>query len=339
MYISECNRLKLNLSFSCYQRIDSDSQICDISISKLIENIVIQYCKAAERVEKLKDSTENKYNLISKILSNSSKMLFFKTLSKLSIKLINENTENAVFSRRKLSGEKKTYIWTVTNKARVVLSNDVLSKDESGPFIAELLEEYSELDYGMREKIMLLDKVDLIKRAIDGNYPLKFKSQTGRTHIIHPYKIVTDPDLRYNYLVGDNFDNKSSKVGSVRIFNMLDLTILRKEKNLANDIEIEKALLNRSVPYLQSENKIIEVLLNENGESKYRRLLHDRPHYISHDDEYIDGYKRYIFKCSEFQAEIYFTRFGDSAIIINPKELKEKMQNYYKSAYELYDSK
>ena len=66
MYISECNRLKLNLSFSCYQRIDSDSQICDISISKLIENIVIQYCKAAERVEKLKDSTENKYNLISK---------------------------------------------------------------------------------------------------------------------------------------------------------------------------------------------------------------------------------------------------------------------------------
>lgn len=326
----------MTLSLGCYQRLDSDSKICDISMSKLIENIVLQYCKTSKSVDKLKDSNENSYNLISKIFSDNNKFIFFKTLSKL---LIKESSDTNLFKRRKFSGEKKIYIWTVTDDARDKLEKDKLSNRETGPFISELLEEYSELDYGIREKIMLLKKVDTIQKAIDGNYPLKFKSQTGRTHIIHPYEIMTDPDLRYNYLIGDNFDDNPSEVGSVRIFNMLDLTILRKEKSTVHDNAIEKALLDRSIPYLHNENKIIEVLLNKDGESKYRRLLHSRPLYIFRDEEYLDGFRRYIFKCSEFQAEIYFTRFGNSAIIAKPKELREKIKNYYKNAYELYNSK
>lgn len=334
MIIPDYMSIKLILSIGCYQRLDSDSKLCYISKSKLIENIITVFCRKSKQIKELTFSEKESEGITAKLFENDNNIIFFKTFSKL---LVNAGDQNNYFSRRRnLKGKKKIYQWTVTKLAADSLRNDTLSKNESSPFISELLEEYSTLDYGIRERIMFLDRIDKIDEAIENNRKIKFTSKSGNPHTISPYKIMTEPDLRYNYLICDNFDG-GAKFGSIRIFNMKNIKIIKAQQSKVDEIKIDNLLSERSIPYLQSESEIIEVLLNKQGEENYRSLLHNRPRLVSHENEYKNGFKRYLFECSQFQAKIYFLGFGTTALVIKPQKLADEIKAFYKEAFDFYN--
>ncbi len=63
----------------------------------------------------------------------------------------------------------------------------------------------------------------------------------------------------------------------------------------------------------------------------YRSMLHLRPQYLKKTDNRI-----YEFNCSIHQAHNYFFKFGEDAIILEPKSLASSFADKYQRAAKSY---
>lgn len=312
--------IKLTLSASCYRRLSTDSSICGITISRLIETVICDFCEWSGSIGAVNE--KQRLNKIYDMISNGGEIRFFRSITRLL----------SGCGHRHSFSESKAYNWTVTSKARDALTHDGLTDSETYNFIADILEEYAGMNYSAREKIMLRDKIGSIEKAIRKSLIINYESRGGNPKKMIPYRIITEPDLQYNYLVGTvPGEDGTERIACARIFSMNGITITRTSVKTDN-ARIEQYISGRNIAYLWGEEKDIEIGLTPKGENNFDLIIHNRPLCTGRDEESAGGYRTYHFRCTEFQAEIYFRSFGCDAKVISPQSLAESIRGFYSTA-------
>lgn len=222
-----------------------------------------------------------------------------------------------------------------------------------GEFLKVLTEEYASQPYVSRERIYYRDTVDTIHAAISGKNMIKLTlysftrteegALTRKTVYLKPYALLEDSGKLYNYVAGYSSTNVQGPwtpypVRLTSIYKCKKLSysgvITGKEKR-----ELAARIEKFGVAYIGSikdEEKRIIVQLTEEGERLYRRILHQRPMFDKK-EEGKWGPNTHCFSCTEFQARVYFFRFGKEARILAPDSLVNEFKELYSSAAKLYD--
>ena len=337
-------KAKLTLSESCYTRIINDTDIFDISISKIIENVLLAYSEDSAFVKNILDPNnfmEMKARLTD-LFASEDRVYFEKTIAKL---VINKNKK---LTRKHRTSNVRVYYWTMTRRASEALENDYASQKQGATFICELLEEYATLPYYMREHIQLSKLIKTIQTYIKTKQSFEYLASGADWYVIHPYKILTDPDLQYTYTVGhvvkkgspeeENYEPSYSNVGCLRILNVCEIHKTHREANI-DSLAVEKKLSTHQPAFMTQENTRVEVLLTEQGTRLFKAVLHNRPKIISKEPNFAykgNIYHKYTVTCTPFQAKIYFSTFGDSAKVISPDYVVDAIKSQIESVMSMY---
>lgn len=310
--------IKFTHSLLCHRRIEADCEIFGVNESHLIELVICDFCEWSDRVTygDKKVSLDNIYKLI----SDGGEIRFFKSI----VRIITNNNQRHSYTKS------VPYLWTVTLPARKALCDNDFTSEAQNSFCNDIIEEYSQMNFSTREKIILRDKIAVIERAIKHNNLIQYTKGDGTKKTVSPYKIVVEPDTQYNYLIISNEDN-GGKPGSIRLCMMNEITELRQKRKI-DAKSMEQELSDRNIAYLKNEEIEVEIGLTKNGEDIYSRVIPNRPKLISKDKEKTGDYRIYRFKCTEFQAKVYFNSFGKEAKIISPESLKEEIKKFYEEA-------
>lgn len=328
----ETRNIKLTLSARCYSRLETDSGFLNVKISRLIEMIICEYCEWSEKINRQakKDRLTQMYN----ILTEGGEIRFFKTIAGLFIKTGEETIKN-----RHSFAMSRVYNWTITTRAREALIGDELSENESTNFLTDILEEYADMNYAVRERIMMRDKVRMIEKAIKGSYVISYRTRNGKIKKMAPYRIIADTDTQYNYLIGlpvKEDGSISAKPGCARIFSIDDITISRQKMKI-DGMAIERYIEGRDIAYLwEDERDDIYVALTSAGESTYNLLINNRPRCIGRETKADKGITVYRLLCTEYQAAVYFSSFGKNAKILAPETLVERIKAFHSEALDNY---
>ena len=353
-------KIKMTFRKDTLSVITADARIFGIPISKVIERCIETYCEESKSKKLLdleKRGSNKKHGLdIIEALFLVDDMFFKKNIINLIVKSnydIAADKKN--ISRRKFpKNTSVVYVWSPTKIAIDALLADKRTDGETVSLIRDLLEEYSELPFGKRERIILRKQIKFIEDAIVEQKPFEYVTIGGVPTIMHPYKIKTDPYLQYNYVIGhgvftskynpDTFVPTNDNIRNIRLFNLKErpgigkgwIKVLEDE---TSNID-ESALINREalVPYgFFSENlQNVTVEMNAEGVRLFRKLIHNRPKIKETLTDDYEGFKTYTCICTIFQAVIYFINFEEKARITSPPEAVDAIKAKLSKALGMY---
>ncbi len=218
---------------------------------------------------------------------------------------------------------------------------DKVYRESAGRYVKCVLEEYAELPFIKRAKIIKKEVYREVNNAIELKKILRVRTEaSGQPEIflVYPYKIVSDLMDTREYLVGyrrkKGEHSTEKRAASFSLVRMDDVKVMEEKAFLSEkDIrELEKSIRERSAAFLLQEPAEIRVRLTEKGKKLYNRKLYSRPDRIS---ERSTDYE-YVFICTENQAYNYFIYFGGEAEVISPASLRKRMFEVYKRGYMKY---
>ena len=203
-----------------------------------------------------------------------------------------------------------------------------------------LLEEYSELPFIERERIVKKSIINTIEDAISSKTYLDLTTKRGEkktSFYVKPYKILSDPLNTRSYLVcwsrpeGSNAQTMTIRSYAIHRLNKVELIRDKWDPLSTRDVHlIEEKIAHNSSAFLSDETETIRIKISPEGESIYHVKLAFRPKIIKKEGDI------YIFTCSPKQAFNYFFNFGDTIEILEPITLREEFKNKYTTASKLY---
>lgn len=343
--INDEHKIRITLSERAYAILIEDMDIFGINkLSTIINTIFYNYkhdAKASinlyreQRILELNQllanthiSTSNRDSVISAIYENE------YTKIKEQIKLYDT-----------LKGSNKLYH---INKENIdYLTYECTEEEEygyrPGKYLRAVIEEYCELPFIKRERIIKKDIYEKIVNACQNHNILKIhivNQISTQLFYVYPYKIVTDPLSTRSYLVcysrKAEDDDKNKVIASFSLSRLNMPTTLKGTFTLTKSqiTTIEQTLINNSAAYLIGKTEQIKVKLTNKGKQIYKTKLTSRPQKIdslSTDDIY-------VFNCSHHQIYNYFFSFGGEAEIISPIELRYKFMSAYTNAVDKYNN-
>lgn len=342
----EGKKIKLTFEKSIYDILQYDLFTFNVkSMSNLIECVVLAYCRDSRELAKIEQKNDTSF-AVRALLSDKS-ILFKKALVNLSMA---EGKKPRHFSGE----EHKSYGWTITVKAYEELKADGRTDNEPYSFIGKLMEEFAFFTVAEKERIIMHDAIDEINNALKKKLPFEYTSKAGNLCVMHPDRIAVDPQLQYTYIIGhsvaiEDYDAESFVPNQDNIKNIRFINLRYNEKNrrwinlrygekIKTNAEIIDKRLKSVTPAFVGEPVFdVKVQLTEWGERTYKSIIQNRPRYIFKADEYIDGFKEYTFRCTLFQAAIYFSNFEDSARIISPPEAVERIKSRIDALNRIYN--
>ena len=211
-----------------------------------------------------------------------------------------------------------------------IIYNKYLKYQSLSSFFRKMISHYLSLPQYKREQIIFLENYTLICEAIESKRKISILLKDTAKEVT-PYKIVTNKEEIYNYLICFS-DNKSSiNISSYHLFK-IDHIYLHNERVSINEnnhkLLDQVANYSPQFPFSKIQNSLIE--LTENGiklfQSKY--LNRPMPYKIENN--------KYYFNCSPTHLLVYFFSFGKDAKVIEPSTLKETFKKAYLDAYDSY---
>lgn len=261
-----------------------------------------------------------------------------------SYRLTHGNSEKNRFLKIRLNQKNVDYL--VNDPA---CQEEIYYKDSIGKYLCAVIEEYSRRPFLEREAIYYKNELDIINNAIAKRRRLKVKLPAGKNSSSHriiyidPYKIVTDPQSLYHYLIGYSADNKETpelrQSYSYRISRFLEVRALSSQRAAISKEEkkqLEYLLQTKGAQFISGTSDTIEILLTPEGIRKYKSIQHLRPDY-SKDPVETEMGTLYTFDCTQDQIEFYFFKFGADAEIVKPIELRKKFAKMYEDAFKAYE--
>lgn len=221
-------------------------------------------------------------------------------------------------------------------------------QDKVGLYWKAVLEEFCEKPYSEREKIYQKEVWNRILAAISRKKRLKlelrssYQAAAGSSKICYmkPLSILQDSEKMYNYLTGmmRGEQDEQWKCGAIRLSSIVGC----KEQERSGGVTLEEkriieALIKHNgVQFLSSgkQTQTIRVRLTKQGVALYHRLLHLRPMFADRHQEG-DAWI-YEFDCLPWQIEIYFFKFGQDAIVMEPSALAQRLREKYLRALDSY---
>ncbi len=196
-------------------------------------------------------------------------------------------------------------------------------------YFRSLLASYTAMPRNEREKILFIDTIEALNRAIENGHTVWFSTAASGTYrrTVIPYRIVSSKEEFFNYLLcesrGKAHTFRISRIRKVFEGNRKSAVTPSVKEDLERMIKYGPQFVIRNDPE-------IRVRLSDKGKERFQSFYLHRPV-----PDQIDG-DVYIFRCSEDQVLNYFSRFGQSAFIESPASLRRKAERFYHDAYDLY---
>lgn len=195
-------------------------------------------------------------------------------------------------------------------------------------YMQAVLEDYFRLSPAQRERIYFADYFQRVETAIAEKRQLKVTVGSGKTFMVHPYKLMTDKLSNAWYLVcytrrqEDPIDNK--RIATLRVAHLqsVELTKAKSSLSLRDQQELAKNLGIRGVQFLTAEPCLIRVKMTERGKQKYAGMVTMRPRCRKKVGDVWEFY------CTKMQARRYFCRMAADCQILEPLDLREDMIRY-----------
>ena len=261
-------------------------------------------------IEIISDSTRDYY------LSKAMKMTFdeFEKTD-----MINMLLDFYGGNRRNLENLKELVLNTFYNVINIEDYNQFLV-DAENEYIDSRKSEYVVNEY-LNRKVFNLSR--LIKNEMqDWNSNIK---ESLKNFVFELDKINKSLSLKTNliYFNGKNFY-------PLNIYKIKDLRISKKLKDEIEETklnEINKLLDSSDPQFISSRFINVKIKLNKKGIKNYTRIFINRPKAYKIEDDI------YYFYASTNQLFLYFSRFGNSATILNNNELKNRLRDFYYEGY------
>lgn len=344
---NEQQKVRMSLSQRTYETITEDMQIFGYKqhsgfINDVMENFRETALASLDRFQ------ERRMNELKELLretingSDSSKELI-KELIKKETEIIELKLKNHLKER----GPSRTYY--VNNENVTYLTKECSCEcfygGVPGRYIKCLMEEYADLSFIERTRIVRKKSYDEINRAIAEKKLLRIcvpgLNGTESCYCVYPYRIVTDQMKTRDYLVC--FSRDLSSENSPKIcasFSMIRLadSSIRKHGGTFHLTKEDAAFLDQEVKektpgyLLGKSDETIKVKLTAMGKQIYQNKLFSRPE----KDHALSSEYEYVFHCSEKQAYDYFFSFGKEVEIISPASLRKRVMETHKEALDVY---
>lgn len=230
---------------------------------------------------------------------------------------------------------------TICAQVEAVLTSASVCREAEFYTIAQyfraVIEEYCRLPVLQREAIYFRAYLEQIRQAIASQTQLEVCNFSGVRHLVHPYKLLTDPLSTAHYLVC--YGRKDQQPISQKTPCSFRLANLKQVRNTgvpaflsqADSKLLENMIRVQGVQFLVGQAKEIRVRLTPQGVRKLHRHSTLRPAYTAEAQEGI-----YTFHCTETQAEYYLLKLGADAEVLAPARLRGKFKRMHLQAAENY---
>jgi hypothetical protein len=205
-----------------------------------------------------------------------------------------------------------------------------------GEYLKAFYEEYARLPRYRREAIYFKKTMDVIQKSIEEEAKVKItqfsKSNVAQTKryanqfYVAPYKIVQDPTLSFNYVLGYSQKNEKETTTSTvpetrlgdpaslrisRIARIAEITSMGGHISKENKERLDKLLIERTASFFATGPEDIVVLFSQKGLDSFRSQIYMRPSDYEIKAKKEDGSAEICFHCSEIQAINYlFNRYS-----------------------------
>lgn len=206
-------------------------------------------------------------------------------------------------------------------------------------YLREMILSYCSKPSYERERVILQKSYKRLKKAIKGRELITMdlrKEIKGKwRYQICPYDIVTSKQQRNNYVLCYMPGNLDNRVETFRLSDINENSIDKKGEHVNIPEQAEKKLIKirDTSPQFADDCQMIKVLMTDVGIEKYKRIYTNRPD-IDHIDELNDHI--YWFYWSEWAMAEYLKKFGKEAIVLEPENMRNQLQQYYSEAGKAY---
>lgn len=218
-----------------------------------------------------------------------------------------------------------------SEKAIEYITNILINNESISSYYRRMFTSYSHKPQNERELIIFKENYELLNKSINKN--LKVCISLKNDNVIKEasvYSLANSKEELFNYVL---LEIGEGNLQTVRLAKIKNVSLLTKERAISNKAkEIFDKQIKYGVQYtiFPHETETVKIRLSEKGKYLFKKLYLYRPVVEKIENDI------YHFNCSYNQIYQYFSRFGKHAIILEPKELGEKMKNYYFIANKTY---
>lgn len=348
--INDEHKIRFTLSERAMCVLSEDMELFNIpKLSTLINTIFSNFYESAN--SSIANIKEKKYHDMREALININ--IDDSEKNKI-ISLICSDEYNKIKTKiegyKQLKGINKLY--HINNDNIKYLSSEECKEDieypnKPGAYIRAVIEEYCELPFIKRERIIKKQLYTVVKNACLSKQVLKIYANyqnKSQLFYVYPYKIVPDSTNTQDYLVCYSRkaeDNERDKI--MASFSMAKLNMPTRLSNTFSFTkqqitDIENALITHSAAYFVGKTEQIKVRLTDSGKQLFKTKLISRPQKIKTETTY-EKDDTYVFNCTQQQIFNYFFSFGGNAEIISPQELRNRFIQTYSNALKQYKQK
>lgn len=214
------------------------------------------------------------------------------------------------------------------------------SKYFNTEFFRSIFEWYTQKPKFQRERILFHEQLQVLEDAIKNQYEVLLENKNlDKVSCYKPVGIFSTKDENFNYLltIGKKENSDKEMIYPTRLSNILSARANELEKfDISEKLKekIDEKLEFKNYTWSEIEN--IKIKMTQMGYTKYNIVQHLRPNYESKD---LLENNEYILEFREATDIIfyYFTQFGGEIEILEPLELREKFENFYRNALKKYE--
>lgn len=227
----------------------------------------------------------------------------------------------------------------ITRKILTASREDAYYKSRASKYIRAVVEEYASMDSLARSEIFFRKSIEtLLENAGKGAVTEIKLTNRPEPHLLIP--VCIQPDIYKTHLYLAGISCRESAVGkhvSYRLDQIDPGSIQYIRQGIlppsAKDA-LADAINRHGIQYLSGETSRIRVRLSQSGIQKYRRMTFQRPPCSSIEGENKDIY---VFDIPEYQAIVYFFKFGADAQVLEPEALRRRFRKMYQKALDAYN--
>ncbi len=234
--------------------------------------------------------------------------------------------------------EIRNYLLGYTSDENGNFCEEGYNYNSASDYFKAVIEEFCRRPYFEREKYYFAHHFRSIENAMNNNHAVEIKTKNGTSFRVRAFKIDTDPQSLYHYMVGYSVPaDKPDLIPWKQSFRISRIEKIKEIRSVSGFIKTadQKALTDtiheNGIQFVGSDINEIIVRLTENGIKMYNHQIHLRPTV----SKIINKYD-FVFRTTETQIEYYFLKFGPDAEIIQPISLRNKFRETYLSAYNKY---
>ncbi len=215
------------------------------------------------------------------------------------------------------------------------------SSDYISQYLRRMLMKYCEKPIYERERIVFKEHVEFLENACKSKREISFTTafNPGQIHHVIPYELTYGPEERFNYLLGQEYNEryKRNKAVSYRLCRIQTPSFSFSSGVIEEEVVKHlKQTKKYSPAYAINEDAETCVRLSERGQQNFRVIYFGRP-IVDRKEKLGDGSALYYFHSSIEQIFRYFLRFtAGEAEVLYPDRLRNNLKIFHENALRIY---